>query len=52
MPPERQLPDILSDYGIHVDMLPTGMGGSIHLDQAEWIANRRAAELMEIRLGL
>jgi hypothetical protein len=46
--PERQLPHILTDFGIHEDMLPTGMGGSVQLDQAEWLTNQRAAELMEI----
>jgi hypothetical protein len=46
--PESQLLDILSDYGIHKEMLPTQMGGTVQLDQAKWIADRRAAELMEI----
>jgi CRAL/TRIO domain len=46
--PESQLLEVLSDYGIHKEMLPTEMGGTVELDQAEWIAKRRAAELMEI----
>ena len=46
--PESQLLDVLSDYGILKDMLPTEMGGTVLLDQAEWIASRRAAELEEI----
>jgi len=35
-------------YGIHRNMLPTEMGGSVQLNQAEWIENRRAIELEEI----
>ena len=46
--PESQLLDVLSNYGIHKEMLPTEMGGTVQLGQAEWITNRRAAELMEI----
>lgn len=46
--PENQLLNVLSEYGILNDMLPTVMGGTVRLDQAEWIANRRAAELNEI----
>jgi CRAL/TRIO domain len=46
--PESQLLDVLSGYGIHEEMLPTKMGGTVQLDQTEWIANRRAAELKEI----
>jgi hypothetical protein len=46
--PESQILDVLSDYGILKDMLPTEMGGTVRFDQAEWIANRRAAELGEI----
>jgi hypothetical protein len=46
--PESQILDVLSHYGIMKDMLPTEMGGTIELNQAEWIASRRAAELEEI----
>jgi hypothetical protein len=46
--PESQLLDVLSDYGILKEMLPTEMGGTIVFDQAEWIASQRAAELKEI----
>jgi hypothetical protein len=38
--PESQLLDVLSDYGIHKELLPTEMGGTVKLDQA--------AELIEI----
>ena len=43
--PESEILDVLSSYGIQKDMLPTKLGGNILLDQAEWIARRRAAEL-------
>jgi hypothetical protein len=46
--PESQILDVLSHYGIMKDMLPTEMGGTIELNQAEWIASRRATELEEI----
>lgn len=49
--PESQLLAVLSDYGIYKEMLPTVMGGTVQLDQAEWIADRRAAELNENLLG-
>jgi hypothetical protein len=46
--PESQILGVLSDYGILKGMLPTMMGGTVRLDQTEWIASRRAAELGEI----
>lgn len=46
--PESQLLSVLSDYGIHQEMLPVDMGGDLRLDQKEWIAQRRAAEMKEI----
>ena len=46
--PESQLPDVLSSYGIEGYMLPTELGGTVHLDQAKWIASQRAAELEDI----
>ena len=46
--PESQLLDVLSDYGILREVLPTEMGGTLRFDQAEWIASRRAVELGEI----
>jgi hypothetical protein len=45
---ESQILSVLSPYGIMKDMLPTEMGGTIELNQSEWIANRRATELEEI----
>jgi hypothetical protein len=46
--PESQILDVLSGYGIVKDILPTEMGGTVRLNQSEWIAKRRAAELEEI----
>ena len=46
--PESQLLDVLSDYGICKEMLPTEMGGTFRLNQSEWIARQRALELKEI----
>lgn len=46
--PESHMPEVLSNYGILKEMLPTEMGGTVQLDHAEWISNRRAAELKEI----
>jgi hypothetical protein len=46
--PESQLLDVLSDFGIRKEMLPTEIGGTIGLDHAKWMASRRAAELEEI----
>jgi hypothetical protein len=46
--PESEILDVLSGYGILKDMLPVEMGGTVQLDQSEWIANRRAVELEEI----
>jgi hypothetical protein len=45
---ESNLLDSLSECGILKEMLPTEMGGTVRLDQADWIATRRAAELKEI----
>lgn len=46
--PESGYVDLLSEYGISRDMLPREMGGTIELDQSEWIANRRALEMEEL----
>jgi hypothetical protein len=46
--PESQILNALSSYGILKNMLPTEMGGTVLLNQCEWIASRRAAELEEI----
>ena len=46
--PENELFSVLSEYGLHQDMLPTDMGGSLEFDMSEWIENRRAIELEEI----
>jgi len=40
--------ETLSKYGIEKEMLPTAMGGTIELNQSEWIANRWATELEAI----
>jgi hypothetical protein len=45
---ESNLLDSLSECGILKEMLPTEMGGTVRLDQADWIATRRAVELKEI----
>jgi hypothetical protein len=45
---ESELLDVLSSYGIEKYMLPTEMGGTVLLNQAEWIASRRASELEDI----
>jgi hypothetical protein len=42
---ESQILDALSSYGILKHMLPVEMGGTVLLDQAEWMSNRRAVEL-------
>lgn len=46
--PESEILKVLSNYGILPDMLPMEMGGSVVLNQPEWIANRWAVELEEI----
>ena len=46
--PKNRLLDALSEYGILKYMLPTEMGGTVRLHQAEWIANRRALQLGEV----
>lgn len=46
--PASEIISELSKYGIVESMLPTSMGGTFQLDQAEWIAGRRAAEMEEI----
>jgi hypothetical protein len=46
--PESQLLDVLSDYGILKEMLPTEKGGTVPFNQSEWIANRRVVELKDI----
>jgi hypothetical protein len=40
--------DVLSEYGIPPDVLPTEMGGHTQLNQSKWIATRRAIEMKEI----
>lgn len=46
--PVSEIIIVLSAYGIQREMLPTIMGGTVELDQQEWIVDRRAAELYEI----
>ena len=43
--PESDILDVLEDYGILKDRLPTEMGGDLTFSQSEWLANRRAVEL-------
>lgn len=45
--PENAAAEVLSSYGIEKETLPTEMGGSVVLNQQEWIANRRALEMEE-----
>ena len=45
---ERDIVEVLARYGIMKHMLPAEMGGTVKLDQVEWIANRRAVEMEEI----
>ena len=40
----NQILSVMAEYGIFEDMLPNFMGGTIQLDQSEWIANRRSVE--------
>lgn len=42
--PPNEILDVLADFGILPNMLPTDMGGTLRLDQQEWIANRWATE--------
>lgn len=44
---ESAILQVLSSFGLERDMLPTSMGGNITLNQAEWIARRRAKEMEE-----
>jgi hypothetical protein len=46
--PDSQVPGELSEYGILEGMLPTEMGGTLQLNQLEWIANRMALELEDM----
>ena len=46
--PECEIVQVLAEYGIQSDMLPTHIGGKVQLNQLEWIANRRAIEMEEI----
>lgn len=39
-----QILTVLAEYGILKDMLPTFMGGTIELNQSEYIANRESEE--------
>ena len=43
-----ELFDVLAEFGILRHMLSVEMGGLVQLDQAEWIAHRRAVEMEEI----
>jgi hypothetical protein len=44
---ESEILEVLSRYGLEKSMLPTEMGGTVKLNLAEWIANRRAVEMEE-----
>jgi len=46
--PESEIINVLSNYGIPKEILPTEMGGTVELNPAEWIAHRRAAEMEEL----
>lgn len=46
--PECEVIETLAGYGILQHMIPTEMGGTLLLNQSEWIANRRAMELEEL----
>ena len=46
--PDSEILDVHSSYDIQKNMLPTQLGGTVLLDQAKWIAGRRAAELDDI----
>lgn len=48
--PENEILDLLTNYGIRREMLPTSMGGTVDLDKwlLSWIAYRRAIEMEEI----
>lgn len=46
--PQDEILEVLSNYGILPCMLPTQMGGSVVLNQREWIAQRWAIEMEEI----
>jgi hypothetical protein len=39
---------VLSQFGITREMLPIEMGGTVRLDQRQWMVERRAIELDEI----
>jgi hypothetical protein len=43
--PDCEVVETLAGYGILQHMLPKEMGGSVDLNQQEWIAHRRAIEL-------
>lgn len=43
--PESELLSVLAFFGIQKEMLPTDLGGTLMLNQKEWIAKRRASGL-------
>lgn len=43
--PDTEILDTLSTYGILPYMLPAEVGGTVQVDQSDWIAQRRALEL-------
>lgn len=45
---ESDILPVLLSYGITPDMLPVAMGGSVILDQAGWMATRRATEMEQL----
>ena len=44
----NEIANVFSSYGILKDMLPTSMGGSIQLNQSEWIAKRQVIDIEEL----
>lgn len=46
--PENEIANALSEYGITKQMLPTNMGGSVQINMAQWMVNRRSSEMEEL----
>jgi len=45
---EKDCAQVLSNFGITNDMLPTDMGGTLELNITEWVSQRQAVELKDI----
>jgi hypothetical protein len=46
--PQDEILNVSPSYGSRKGMLPPAMGGTVVLNQAEWIATRGATELEKI----